>query len=272
MRRDDRRPRSGWVRVLVGSFLLLGGWSALILAASALLEVVGQGSFLGSGNLPLAVICALVAGLFLAAFLLRREAITMPVENVDDFLHRARRVLENLGCVVENQGPHSLIGRPRFLSFLLGGNFRLEVQAGLARLVGPRAWIDSFPKRLRWDRHLEVSAAAATEIDRFHKRVRLRLTLQAHALEDFLAEVLLPLRRHGEGDFSLDLLVQSPTGISDRFLDAVVRPWLGRSTSSPLLQFDLVHRLPPGADAPPPPPSPAWDPVPGTADTSLDRG
>src|SRR5471030_241051 len=72
-------------------------------------------------------VCGLIVWLFVAVFHLRRETQTMQFSQREQFLAKAKSVLQEMGYALVSQQALTLIYRPKFHSYLAGGAIQLAL-------------------------------------------------------------------------------------------------------------------------------------------------
>jgi hypothetical protein len=184
-----------------------------------------------SGNLSMGLICALIVWLFVAAFHLRRETVTLPAPERDRFLQDARLLLTEMGYEVTARGPMQLSTRPRFNALLLGGGVHVSYQPGRGELTGPKVCVEVLRNRLRVQSHLANVHQVLREQHRFTrtliKRAELRLRVKPADLPAIRTNVIEVLEGASANVVcEVCLLAQSDTGIPENLLEFQIAEWL----------------------------------------------
>jgi hypothetical protein len=184
------------------------------------------------GNLSLAVLCGLIAGLFLTVFHFKRESVVVPVKDARSFLAQCRAALDDLGYVVQERPDGELASRPPYRSMLLGGTVQVRAGGTEARIVGPKVFVEMLRQRMRLQSHLAQVERQSREGrsrpgDRLLKRVRLVLRLTPDQWDDAGAKVVRQLAADGaEVICEVHLMAQSLHGIREEMVEGSVREWL----------------------------------------------
>jgi hypothetical protein len=228
---------------LIAVALLLGTTLVCALPPSLLTG----GPFLTPMNLTIGLICSLIAWLFIAAFHLRRETVTLLVPEREQFLHHGRLLLTEMGYEVTARGPLQVSTRPRFQSLLFGGGVQVVVTGTHGHLVGPKVCVEILRSRLRVQSHLARCHEALRDsrcTETLVKRAELKLRVKPADLPTVQANVIEVLRSHGEVICDLHLLAQSETGIPESVLDFQVSQWLEQQKIDATLHkhFVQLHR------------------------------
>jgi hypothetical protein len=220
---SKRRPAP--LRVAAQSLTVLAVFPVTALLCAALLARLG----IRSGAVPLGVLCALVIGLFVTVFHVRRESITLPCADREAFLQHLGAELGQLGYEAVQHGPDALTFRPGFTSFLFGGSVRARVGEAGATLTGPKVCLEIIHNRLRL--HSVVDKAQHTFWDsrvrhgkRLLKRVQIAVRVPAGQWQRVYDDVIEVLRRDGaEVCCDVSLLAQGGPGVLENTVDVVVR-------------------------------------------------
>ncbi len=185
-------------------------------------------------NLSLAVLCGLIAGLFVTVFHFKREDVVLPVKDARGFLADCRAALDDLGYVVHERANGELASRPSYRSWLLGGTMLVSAGGTHGRIVGPKVFVEMLRQRMRLRTHLAPverppSHARSRHGERLVKRVRLALRVTPQQWQEVGANVVHQLAADGaEVICDLHLMAQSDRGIREELLEGPVRDWLRR--------------------------------------------
>lgn len=216
------------LRVVTFAVLFL----AILIAASALVEAglayVRGGTPFDVGNLTIGLVCSLIAGVFIAAFHLRKETHSVPVKNAEQFLGEAEAALAELGYEVVHRTPTSLATRPGFQSFLLGHGVAVEVEGAEAKITGPKLCVELLRKRVRL--HAQVTHLHESRLHRRPelpiKRFELHLRLHPEQLEKVRRQVVATLEAEADVTCELRLTAQNDRGMTAAVVESQLRPWL----------------------------------------------
>ncbi len=137
--------------VLLFTLTVLLGTSLLCAIVAAMIRDM---AVLGQGNVSIGLCCSLIVWLFVAAFHLRKETLSLPAPEPKDLLHNAHIMLTEMGYDVASRDPHVLSTQPRFHSLLFGGGVQVAVRCGQAQLTGPKLCVELLRNRLRIQSHL----------------------------------------------------------------------------------------------------------------------
>jgi hypothetical protein len=213
------------LRIAVLCAAALGGFAATVALLLLFLSWVPGAPDVGSRSVPLAVLCGLVAWLFVAVFHIRRETRHLTVGDRDTFADRLTTVLNDLGYEVTRGPDGRYLSRPRFWSPLVGGRLEVVVDGPRARATGPRLFVELVRRRLRLDTHIARARQAvrdprARDGDRLVKRVELALRFPAAHWEAVRDEVVRALERaRVEVVCQVQLLATSEAGIREQVIE-----------------------------------------------------
>jgi hypothetical protein len=184
-------------------------------------------------NFQPAIICGLVAGLFVAVFHVKRETTLVPFKNRQDFLTACKVVLKDLGYeIVEKPGDH-LVSWPSFRGILLGGRIDIQPLENEGRINGPKVFVEILRSRLRLHSHItgvEQTLRDSRTLrmgDRRLKRIQISLRSTPEQWNDVGRSVVQKLVDEGAEVFcEIHLMAQSDEGIRASFIDGSIRTWL----------------------------------------------
>jgi hypothetical protein len=178
------------------------------------------------------VICALVVWLFVAVFHLRRETISLPVEDAAAFEHRLRTLLEEMGYAVTVPGKHRLVARPAFHALLFGGKVLAQVEDGTARLTGPKMYVEVLRQRLRLHTYLERVPRTLATLRHRHgthmlRDAQIRVAVPGELLVPIYQEIAAVLAREG-ASIRCELCVHAhcDNGMRDQVVERNICQWL----------------------------------------------
>jgi hypothetical protein len=227
---------------------------AVLLGTSLLcaygLTLIWGGPIITPTNLSVGSICGLVVWLFVAAFHLRKETLSLPAPDRERFLHSARLLLTEMGYEVTSRAPQQLSTRPRFHSLLAGGAMHVACTGPSARISGPKLCVEVLRNRLRIQSHLrsvqETLRDHPRQAEALIKRAELRLQVKPEDLAAVKSNVVDVLKASADVSCELQLHVQSDTGIPESTLDVEVGQWLMEQGIKARLQkhFVQLHRPP----------------------------
>jgi hypothetical protein len=230
----SRLARSPLVVLRIGllTALLLLTVAGVVLLVTVLLawgrgEAVPPAAAVSAG-----VICALATSLFVAVFHLRRETISLPVDDAPAFARRLRTHLEELGYVVATVADGRVVGRPSFHALLFGGRVQARIEHGTARLTGPRVYVEILRKRLRLHTHLERVPSTLALLRHRHgehmlKAAEIRLEVPGELLAAIYREIAAVLDREGASiRCELTVHATSVNGLRDQVLETSIHEWL----------------------------------------------
>lgn len=226
------------------TFVLLIGTTLLI---SVFLAWVQNGSWNSPQFLTIGMVCGLIVWLFVAAFHLRRETQSMPFSQREQFVAKAKGVLQEMGYALSSQNSETLSFRPSFHSYLFGGGIQLALADREAKLTGPKVSLEIFRRSFRLVNHVQRVQLYLQEHRRFTdnviKRVELKMRLNPEQFEAVRHNVIELLQKDGEVVCELNLLVQSEQGIRENTLEFQVREWLEQQGIQCDIHKDLVQFL-----------------------------
>lgn len=149
---DRARPVLRVIGLTLG-VLVIFGLTVLLIASQ--LALFG-GSFVNEHRIVLVSInCALIVWLFVIVFHIRKEKVFLPFQDKVTFFENVKTHLGDLGYELKQQGDNSLRFVPPFHSKLFGGDIVVEADATLARVLGPKVYLERLQKRLRNQSFLE---------------------------------------------------------------------------------------------------------------------
>jgi hypothetical protein len=191
-------------------------------------------SILNAGGLLPWVICGLVAWLFIATFLLKRETELFPFQDRAAFVPLLTAQLQELGYGVKAQGPDQLCAISPFRSWLLGGSIRVRFAGQLAHVAGPKVCLEMLHNRLRMQTLIANDRKTFTDNrsrrgDKLLRRVQISFRLTWGQWQDLHREVTEVLAAEGaEVRCEVNILAKSDRGIRQHTVDGRIRDWLER--------------------------------------------
>lgn len=219
------------------AFLLV--W--LLIALAALSATVGLAAFVlalcrGSAvdsaqNLITALVCGLIAWLFLGVFHLRKETVQLRVSDPAAFQKRMQKILEDLGFQWVHMSARLWRTRPGFRSLAMGSGVIMQLHGATASLTGPRLTLDRIRRRYRLASQLDrvqksLQEGRPTRPECYLKRLEVSVRLNPDQLAAFHSRVVEPLAQEGEVLLDLQLLVSDDQGIPESLWSQEIRPWL----------------------------------------------
>ncbi len=195
--------------------------------------------------LSIGFVCGLIVWLFVAVFHLRRETQLMPFSQRDQFVAKAKTVLQEMGYALTSQNAKTLTFRPRFHSYLFGGGIYLALERREAKLTGPKVSLEIFRRCFRLLNHVQRVQVYLQEHRKFTdnviKRVELQLRLRPSQFEAVRENVIALLQKEATVICELSLLVQSEKGIRENTLDFQIREWLEQNGIDCDIHKDIVQ-------------------------------
>lgn len=238
--------------VAVGAFrfVLVGLLASILLIGTGLsIAVLVAWFFDGTWNdvqsLTIGTVCMLIIWLFVAVFHLRRETHTMAFSQREQFVIKAKTVLQEMGYALASQQTDALTFRPCFQSYLFGGAIQIALEDQEARLTGPKVSLEFFRRCFRLLNHVQRVQMYLKDqrkiTDNVIKRAELQLRLRPDQFEAVRRNVIQLLEKHGAVICELNLLVQSEQGIREDTLEFQVREWLEQNDIEVDIHKDLVQ-------------------------------
>lgn len=222
-------PRiAGWMLALAGVV------AATFFGIAGALSFFQGTDFLGSQNVFIASICAVIAWFFVAFFLFGKETVSMPVSDPKSFLANARRALCEMGYDVSSHTDKSVRTRRGFQLLLFGRGIRVHCTETHGILTGPKLWVDALRRRLRVQSFLDSTELSLSELCQrdaaergvLLKRVQIQMRVTAANLEEVSRNVVAPLAEEGQVVCEVTLMAQSNSGIRETTVEEEIRPWL----------------------------------------------
>jgi hypothetical protein len=231
-----------FVLVSLLAFVLLIGTTLFI---SILIAWMRSGAWDSPQYLSVGMVCGLIVWLFVAVFHLRRETQSMPFSQREQFIAKAKTVLQEMGYALTSHQADALTFRPRFHSYLFGGGIHLALDNHEARLTGPKVSLEIFRRCFRLLNHVQRVQFYLQEHRKFTdnviKRVEIRLRLRSDQFEAVRKNVIELLQNEATVVCELNLLVQSENGIRENTLEFQIREWLDQQGIDCDLHKDLVQ-------------------------------
>ena len=209
------------------------GFAALVLPLAFTLAWYRNTSPTANENLTPAVICGLVAGLFVVVFHVKRETTMISFKNRESFLVACRVVLKDLGYEVVAKPDDHLVSWPSFRALLLGGRIHIQPLGNDGRITGPKVFVEILRSRLRLHSHITGveqnlrDSRGLRVADRRLKRVQVSLRLTPAQWNDAGDAVVRKLAGEGADVIcEVHLMAQSQQGIRDSVVEGPIRNWL----------------------------------------------
>ena len=181
------------------------------------------------GYLTIGFVCGLIVWLFVAVFHLRRESQTMAFSQREQFINKAKTVLQEMGYAFTGQQGDHFSFRPRFQSYLFGGGITLEIDLREASITGPKVSLEIFRRCFRMMNHVHRVQQYLKEHRKFTdnvvKRAELQLRLKPDQFDAVRKNVIEVLEIDGDVICELNILVQSEHGIREETLEFQIREW-----------------------------------------------
>jgi hypothetical protein len=136
-------------RVLVLSLLILAIFWIVAFVLVFLAGWLRGVPVAGEGVLPRCAVCGLIAGLFVAAFHLRRETVRLSAGQRGAFVARLSSELREMGYASGAGSGDRLVFRPSARSMLFGANIRVQLDGPSATVAGPKVYLEALRRRLR---------------------------------------------------------------------------------------------------------------------------
>ena len=241
----DSPPRRWYVgvRFVLLSLAALGLLVSVSLASAALLAWWRDDGWREPGNLWVGLVCGLIAALFVAVFHLRKESSTMAVGSHEQFMGDAQRLLREMGYEVTDRRDDFLDTRPGFHALLFGPGVQIAVEAGHARITGPKYSVERLRMNLRMRQqlsrvHVALQKSQANEPKL--KRVELKMRVTPEQLAQVQANVLAALAKEADVVCEVSVLAQSDEGIRQSTIEVQVRDWLDQQGIPCELHKDFI--------------------------------
>jgi len=221
----------GLLRIVVAAAVFLGIFVGTIAVMTAALAFWLQTDLLDSRTLYLGSVCGLIAWLFLAVFLLRRETLHVPYAHHKVFLERTKAVLTELGYETIFETEDHIRFRPGFSALAMGGGVLVKTRDGAGTITGPRVSVEKVRKRLRLFQHLAHIRQSVEEVrrkpaDGLLKRVQVTLRLPPSQWAEVLDHLVGVLGKADALVCDVHLLAQSAAGMREAVIEEQIRDWL----------------------------------------------
>jgi hypothetical protein len=235
------------LRVVCLSVPVLTLFAATALACAGLVVWRLQTPLFSSATFLPSVVCGLIVWLFAAAMHLKKEAAVLPVFDFPSFRQRLRADLVELGYVPTEVSEHTIVFKPSFTSYLLGGWIAAAFEPGKVRLVGPKAHLERLVRRLRLISYVQRDhKSAATAVLRqgrnLVKRAQISFRVSPEQWSGVHDGVLRCLASEGTDVIcEVNLLAQSEAGLPLAVLDGVVNEWLRQNQIEAVIHKEFVE-------------------------------
>jgi hypothetical protein len=137
------------LRVLALSLLILAIFWIVAFVLAFLAGWLRGVPVAGEGVLPRCAVCGLIAGVFVAAFHLKRETIRLAAGSRGAFVARLSAELTEMGYADGVGAGDRLVFRPATRSMLFGASIRVRLDGQSATLAGPKVYLEALRRRLR---------------------------------------------------------------------------------------------------------------------------
>jgi hypothetical protein len=226
---------------------MLVAFMALVLPIACTLAWYHGTAPIKNENLLPAVICGLIAGLFVVVFHVKRESTLIPFKNRQNFLAACHVVLKDLGYEVALKSDDHLVSWPSFRAMLLGGRIDILPFANEARINGPKIFVEILRSRLRLHSHIagvEQNLRDSRSLrlpDRRLKRVQISIRSTPAQWDAVGQAVVRKLVEEGAEVFcEIHLMAQSDEGIRASFIENSIRAWLHQQGIQAEIHKDLT--------------------------------
>jgi hypothetical protein len=233
-------------RVLAISVPIVLGFAGFVVPIACTLAWYHGTAPIKNENLLPAVICGLIAGLFVVVFHVKKESTLIPFKNRQDFLRACHIVLRDLGYETAVKADDHLVSWPSFRGMLLGGRIDIQPFAAEARINGPKVFVEILRSRMRLHSHIagvEQNLRDSRMIrlgDRRFKRIQISLRSTPAQWDDVGKAVVRKLVEEGAEVFcDIHLMAQCDQGIRASFLENSIRAWLQQEHIHAEIQKDL---------------------------------
>lgn len=218
-------------RVLVLALAILAAFAAIVAPVTLALAWWRDVPWDDPATVALAIICALIAGLFFAVFHVKHESYMVLFGERAAFEATCRDVLKDLGYEVQARDLDHLVSRPSFRALLAGGRINVAFGASEARISGPKLFVEIVRKRLRLHTHVVKADRQGRDGklrtgERLLKRVQFSMKLKPEQWEEVGEAVLATLAESGAHVLcEVHVMAQSDQGIRESTVDGALRDW-----------------------------------------------
>jgi len=234
-------------RVVVLALPILAAFTTVVCCIAFALAWVRDLPVTDGGNLTLAIVCGLIAGLFFTVFHVKPVTLVVLVRNPQGFLTTCQAVLHELGYEVHLKSPTELASRPSFRAFLAGGAIEVEVAGTHGRISGPKVFVEIVCLLVRLHSHIKsyeqgLRDGRVRHGDRLLKRVQLSMRVTPEQWQELGDSVIKMLAGDGaEVVCEVHLLAQSGEGIRESMIEGPLRDWLRRAQIAVQIHKDHVR-------------------------------
>jgi hypothetical protein len=222
------------LRILVLSLIVLALFAATVLLVASLVAWRIDASITDPWSINLGILCGLIVWLFVVIFHIKAETLYVPVRRRGGYLTLVQGHLRELGYFIDKVDDSRVVARPGFHSYLMGGSIQVELEEGMARLVGPKIHLESLRRRLRMENVVEkaeqdIRDSQRRQGEKVLKRVAITLRVpldQWNAIYDEVIDVLK--KEDAEVVCELSVLATSRPGIRETIVDSMIRDWLAQ--------------------------------------------
>lgn len=203
--------------------------------------------YLSAATLLPGTMCTLIFWLFAAVIHLKKETALVPVGDPALFRERIRAELVDLGYQAVQLSTDTILFRPAFTSYLLGGWISLSIDNGCARIIGPKVRLERLVQRLRLGSfvakdHKAVSSSALRQGKQLIKRVRIGFRVTREQWPGVQESVLRVLESEGADVIcDVNILAQRENGITATTIESQVCGWLRDHDIKALLHKEYVQ-------------------------------
>jgi hypothetical protein len=230
-------PKSGGatgniIRILLLSLVVLALFAATALIVAFLVAWRLDTSLADPWSRNLGILCGLIVWLFVAIFHFKAETLYMPVRRRVGFLDSVQRHLRDMGYSIEKAADSGVVARPGFQFYLMGGSIQVELEDGVARLIGPKVHLETLRHRLRMENVVEKAGQDIRNTQRRQgekvlKRVAITLRVPPEHWNGIYDEVIDVLHKEdAEVICELNILATSKLGIRESVVETMIREWL----------------------------------------------
>ncbi len=213
---------------------IVGAFAVIVLPISFALAWYRETEVIAAANLVPAIVCGLIASLFVLVFHLKKETAVFPIKTSSDFLDACRAALKDLDCDVAQRAENSLVSWPSFRGLLLGGHIQIQAHGSEGFITGPRLIVDILRSRLRLQSHIagieqniRDSRVRLRQAGRTLKRVEISLRIKPNQWSAAGETLIKNLLEAGaEVCCEVHLLAHSTDGIREAVVEGPIREWL----------------------------------------------
>ncbi len=229
---DPDQFSSRLVRVLTLLLPVLLVFGVTVFAATLVVGWVAGTTTSDPWTISLGILCTLVIWCFVTIFHIKKDSALLPFQRRDAFLQGIKVHLEQLGYEAHVRKKDQITFTPAFHSFLFGGSIELQVEGKLARITGPKLYLERLRQGLRMQTYLEKVQQTYQESrqrqgEQLLKRVQISLRATDDQWEDIHEQVIQVLKQEDATVVcEVNILAQSELGIRESTVESLIRTWL----------------------------------------------